>query len=71
VTISTLQLAGSGYALDSTVTTCAANGTVAARSSCIIGVTLTPAATGSQPGTLSVVTSANTLPVVKLSGTGQ
>ncbi|MGA3371748.1 MAG: Ig-like domain-containing protein [Terracidiphilus sp.] len=68
--ISSLVVSGSGYALDPS-TTCANPGTLAANSSCTIGVTLTPGATGFASGTLVVTTTApSSQQTVTLQGTG-
>jgi hypothetical protein len=58
--ISSLALTGTGYALDSSTTTCANPGTLAAGATCAIAITLTPAATGAQPGSLTISDNAAT-----------
>jgi sugar lactone lactonase YvrE len=67
--ITSLALAGSSeFALDPS-TTC--SGTVAANSTCKIGLTFAPMALGAVTGTLTINTSANNSPLtVTLSGTG-
>ncbi|WP_263376654.1 Ig-like domain-containing protein [Granulicella aggregans] len=71
LSISSLTVSGSGYALDAS-TTCGHPGTLAAGRSCLIGVTLTPAALGpASAGTLTIATNAANSPqTVSLSGTG-
>ena len=62
-------MAGTPYAVDPS-TTCTSS--LAAGASCIIGVTLTPTATGMQSGTLTISTSAPNSPnTVALTGTGK
>ena len=71
--ISSLALTGTGYALDLSTTTCANPGTLAAGATCAIAITLTPAATGAQPGSLTISDNAGNTPstaTVTLSGTG-
>jgi hypothetical protein len=62
--------AGTPFAIAaSPSTTC--TGTLAAGASCIIGLTLTPATTGAQTGSLTIATNASNSPqTVTLSGTG-
>jgi fibronectin type 3 domain-containing protein len=67
LTISTPVLTGSGFAIDPS-TTCTS--TLAPNSGyCVIGVSLTPTATGSYSGSLAITTSAGNQ-TVTLSGTG-
>ncbi|MFZ1083539.1 MAG: chitobiase/beta-hexosaminidase C-terminal domain-containing protein [Terracidiphilus sp.] len=66
--IATLAVSGSGFALDSS-TTC--KSTLAAGATCTISLTLTPASTGAQTGSLLITTNASNSPqTVALSGTG-
>jgi hypothetical protein len=66
--ISSQTVSGSGFTLDPS-TTCTS--TLAAGASCTIGLTLTPATTGAQTGTLTITTNAANSPqTVTLSGTG-
>ncbi len=71
LSITSLAVSGTGFALDPS-TTCANPGTLAAGNSCTIGVTLTPAAVGPvAPGQLVVTSNASNSPqTVGLSGTG-
>ena len=70
--ITSLSLgAGSPYAINGASTTCPNPGALGAGLSCNIGLTLTPAALGAQPGTLSITdNAANSPQTVPLSGTG-
>ena len=68
LSITSLAVSGSGYALDSS-TTCPNPGTLTALTSCKIALTLTPAAVGSLPGTLTIDTGAGNS-TVTLNGTG-
>jgi hypothetical protein len=68
--ISSLAFSNSEFALDPS-TTCPSSGTLAANSTCKIGLTFTPTALGAQSGTLTVTSSANNSPqTVTLSGIG-
>jgi DNA-binding beta-propeller fold protein YncE len=68
LSIASLSVSGSGFALDPS-TTC--TGTLAAGASCTLAVTLTPASLGAQTGALTIATNAGNSPqTVALSGTG-
>jgi hypothetical protein len=67
--ITSLVVSGNGFALDPS-TACGNPGTLAAHASCTIALTLTPAATGVQTGSLVITTNAANSPqTVTLTGT--
>ncbi len=72
LTISSVTGFANGFALNTPTTTCSfPNGTLAANSSCAIGVTLTPSASGPASANLSIAVSAPNSPLqVSLSGNG-
>ena len=70
LSISSIAVTGTGFALDPS-TTCANPGTLAAGASCKIAVTFNPTTLSTQPGTLTVAFNASGSPdTVALSGTG-